>query len=145
MMEVKRLRAEAVEAVNEAAGSLPRARLLVVDDDRLVGRAIARILSPPHDVHVVESAEAALALLGAGPAFDLVLCDLMMPGMTGVELYERTVAIAPAMASRIAFLTGGAFTPQAREFVRRVSTPCLEKPVGALALRTIVADLLRRG
>jgi CheY-like chemotaxis protein len=121
----------------------PRGRVLIVDDDALVARALARILSPPHDVQVVQSGEAAVALIDGGAEFDVVLCDVMMPRMTGIELYARVERSAPAIAGRMVFLTGGAFTPAAREFLQRLPNRCVDKPVGALALRALVADFVR--
>lgn len=120
-----------------------RGRILIVDDDALVARALARILSPPHDVDVVQSGEAAVSLIDGGAGFDVVLCDVMMPRMTGMELYEHLARSAPATAERMIFLTGGAFTAAAREFLQRLPNRCVDKPVGALALRALVADLVR--
>ena len=122
----------------------PRARILVVDDEALVGRAVARILGAEHEVAAVTSGEAALAQLQAGPAFDLVLCDLMMPCLTGMDLFERVRQADPAAAARFVFLTGGAFTDRAREFLARVPNPRLEKPFDPDALRRGVAGLLRK-
>jgi CheY-like chemotaxis protein/two-component sensor histidine kinase len=117
-----------------------RARILVVDDEPLVGRAVQRILAP-HEVVACTSGAAALAQLSSGP-FDLVLCDLMMPEMTGIELHARLAAEAPEVAQRIVFLTGGAFTADAREFLDRVPNACLEKPFEPEALRAAVACAL---
>ncbi len=118
-------------------------RILVVDDEPLVGRAVARILSPPHDVVAETSARAALDRIERGDrAFDLVLCDLMMPDMTGMELHERVAAVAPGLASHVVFLTGGAFTVSARDFLDRVPNPRVEKPFEPAALRKLVGSLL---
>jgi CheY-like chemotaxis protein len=133
----------AVPEAPAAAASAPRARILVVDDEPMVGRAVARILGAEHEVAAVTSAEAALAKLGAGPGFDLVLCDLMMPGLSGMDLFERVRQSVPAAAARFVFLTGGAFTDRAREFLERVPNPRLEKPFDPDGLRRSVVDLLR--
>jgi PAS domain S-box-containing protein len=135
---------EAVPEAPAAAASAPRARILVVDDEPMVGRAVARILGPEHEVAAVTSGEAALAQLGAGPGFDLVLCDLMMPGLSGMDLFERVRQSVPAAAARFVFLTGGAFTDRARQFLERVPNPRLEKPFDPDGLRRSVAGLLRR-
>ncbi|HET8540214.1 MAG TPA: PAS domain S-box protein [Anaeromyxobacter sp.] len=126
-----------------AASAAPRrARILVVDDEPLVGRAVARMLAAQHDVVVRVSARDALAeLLGAG-GYDLVLCDLMMPDMTGMELHARLAREAPALAGLLVFLTGGAFTPDARDFLARVPNVRLEKPISPEALRAAVASAL---
>jgi PAS domain S-box-containing protein len=116
-----------------------RRRVLVVDDERLVGEAIARALSEENDVEVVTEAKLALARVQKGAVYDVVFCDLMMPVMTGMDLYAEIVRAAPRLAGRLVFMTGGAFTPRARAFLENVVNPCLEKPLDTSKLRSIVA------
>jgi len=113
-----------------------------VDDEPLVGRAVARVLAAEHEVVTRTSAREALAELLGGAGFDVVLCDLMMPEMTGMEVHARLARDAPALAARLVFLTGGAFTPAARDFLDRVPNPRLEKPFDPQALRDAVASAL---
>ncbi|MFY2556868.1 two-component regulator propeller domain-containing protein [Corallococcus terminator] len=117
-----------------------RGRVLVVDDDALVSGAIRRTLSRENDVDVVVSARQALERLNAPEPqrYDVVLCDLMMPEMTGMDLYEALVRTAPDVAERMVFITGGAFTPTARTFLERVENPRVEKPFDPEALRGLV-------
>jgi PAS domain S-box-containing protein len=122
-----------------------RARVLVVDDEPLVCRAVQRILSPPHDVRVRASGQDALAVLEAEDGWDLVLCDLMMPDLTGMELHARVTAVRPELGARFVFLTGGAFTAAAREFLERVPNERVEKPFEPAALRALVAKVLEAG
>src|SRR5579883_321085 len=119
--------------------ALERPRVLVIDDERLVGEAIARSLAEDSDVEVVTDAEQALARISGGKPYDVVLCDLMMPVMTGMDLYAEIVRTAPKLAGRIVFMTGGAFTARARAFLESVVNPCLEKPLDMSKLRSIVA------
>jgi PAS domain S-box-containing protein len=119
-----------------------RARVLVVDDEPLVCRAVQRILSPPHEVEARGSAREALEALRGGAGYDLVLCDLMMPGMTGMDLHEKVRAERPGLAARFVFLTGGAFTATARDFLTSVPNARVEKPFEPAALRDLVARLL---
>jgi PAS domain S-box-containing protein len=119
-----------------------RGRILVVDDEALVGRAVTRILSHQHEVVARTSARAALEELARGAPFDLVLCDLMMPDMTGMELHARLQELAPAVAVRTVFLTGGAFTASARDFLARVPNARIEKPFEPDQLRSLVARAL---
>jgi len=119
--------------------ALPRRRVLVVDDERLVGEAIARALSEDNDVEVVTDAQHALARIAEGQRYDVMLCDLMMPVMTGMDLYAEIVKVAPKLAGRLVFMTGGAFTPRARAFLESVVNPCLEKPIDTSRLRSLVA------
>jgi PAS domain S-box-containing protein len=123
--------------------ALARRRVLVIDDERLVGEAIARSLSDENEVHIVTEAAQALARLAAGERYDLVLCDLMMPVMTGMDLYAELVRRAPELTSRIVFMTGGAFTARARSFLESVTNPCLEKPLDMGRLRSLLAKARR--
>lgn len=120
-----------------------RRRVLVIDDERLVCDAIARALSDDGEVDVATEAQDALSLIAAGARYDLVLCDLMMPVMTGMDLYAEVVRIAPLQAGRFVFMTGGAFTPRARAFLTSVVNPCLEKPLDMAKLRSLVARARR--
>ena len=110
-------------------------RVLLVDDEAAVGRSLAALLEPGHDVIAVTSARHALERLATGERFDVVLCDLMMPEVSGMELYEQ---IAPTYRERVIFMTGGAFTPQARQFLAHTDRPHLEKPFSEHALREAI-------
>jgi PAS domain S-box-containing protein len=120
-----------------------RGRILVVDDDRLVVNGIKRILGKLHEVVAIVAAKDALALLADGSTFDLILCDLMMPDMTGMDLYRELVRVAPDHADRMIFMTGGAFTAEARQFLTETPKEHLEKPFGPGNLRAIVQRYLR--
>ncbi len=134
-----RLRAD--EEPTGGAGTL-RSRLLIVDDDPLVGTSLRRVLSREHDVTVEIGAREALGRLQAGEHYEVILCDLMMPDMTGMELHGEIARIAPPLADRMVFLTGGAYTAQAREFLAAVPNPRLQKPFDAQRLRAVVREVL---
>jgi two-component system cell cycle sensor histidine kinase/response regulator CckA len=114
---------------------------MVVDDEPMVARAIARTLSA-HEVTVLQSGAAALARLRQAPGYDVILCDLMMPDLNGMDLHERLLLEAPCACERLVFMTGGAFTPQAREFLERVPNPRVDKPFEPAALRALVEGLV---
>jgi len=118
-----------------------RARILIVDDDGRVAQSIRLVLAM-HDATVVDSARRALALLEAGERFDLVLCDLMMTDMTGMDLYDAIVERAPEVIPRMVFMTGGAFTAAASDFLARVPNERLEKPFSPTVLRELVERYL---
>jgi CheY-like chemotaxis protein len=92
-------------------------------------------------VTVVTTARAALEHLGAG-SYDLVLSDLLMPEMSGMELYDALSRRDPALARKVVFLTGGAFTPAARAFLEREPVLCVEKPFELEAIRAVLARKL---
>jgi CheY-like chemotaxis protein len=120
-----------------------RGRILVVDDEELVLRSVRRILSQEHDVLAMVSAEEALAVCAGGEKFDLILCDLMMPDMTGMDFHRELSLIAPEQAERMIFVTGGAFTEKARAFLSETPKEQLEKPFNSANLRAIVQRYLR--
>jgi PAS domain S-box-containing protein len=115
-----------------------RSRLLIIDDERLVGEAIARALSEDVDVEVVTDAQQALARIRTGERYDVLLCDLLMPVVTGMDLYAEVLRTTPKLAGRIVFMTGGAFTPRARAFLQSVVNQCLEKPLDMSKLRSLL-------
>ncbi|WNG23738.1 PAS domain-containing protein [Cystobacter fuscus] len=122
----------------EPLPAVGRARILVVDDEPYVTRALQRSLSPEHEVATVNGARAALKLLEQGCRYDLILCDVMMPGMTGMDLYAELNRSAPDQAQRVVFMTGGAFTPRALSFLQEVPNPKLSKPLDLRQLRALV-------
>jgi signal transduction histidine kinase len=118
-----------------------RARVLVVDDEPAMGRALQRTLREHLDVVALTSAKEALARISGGERFEVILSDVMMPEVSGMELYQSLMRIAPEQAQRMIFVTGGAFTPAAREFLDHVPNPRIEKPVEATNLLAMVAGL----
>ena len=114
-----------------------RLRLLLVDDDPLVIRGLIRMLRQ-HEVESVADGESALALLRDAPNYDVVLCDLMMPGMSGMQLYRAVQDEVPEMSSRFLFVTGGAVTEASRTFLDRDDVRWLPKP---LVQRDLMAAL----
>lgn len=105
----------------------PRARVLIVDDEQSIVRALTRVLSH-HDVVTAHDGRTALALMSRGTPFDVILCDLMMPGMPGSELYEQVCAIRPELGPRFVFMTGGAFTTAGSAFLDTLGARVLVKP-----------------
>ncbi|WP_044189855.1 two-component regulator propeller domain-containing protein [Hyalangium minutum] len=127
------------------AGTVERGQVLVVDDDPLVSAALRRTLAKDHEVEVVVSARRALEMLCSPKAhYDVILCDLMMPEMTGMELYAQLVRAAPEQARRMVFITGGAYTPAAKEFLEQVSNPRVEKPFDPERLRELIREGVKR-
>ncbi|MCZ6805547.1 MAG: response regulator [Deltaproteobacteria bacterium] len=116
-----------------------RARVVVIDDEPLVGRSIQRALRH-HDVQVFLNGKEAIEALCAGEPCDVVFCDLMMPGVSGMEVFATVAQRRPEIASRFVFITGGAFTPQAREFLKQTPLVCLEKPFEIHQIRDLVRE-----
>lgn len=106
-------------------------RVLVVDDEPLIGTTL-RILLEDHAVTVVTSGRAARDMLDRGERFDVILCDLMLEGFSGIDLSRWLDKNRPELRDHLVFMTGGAFTEEARLFLRSVPTSRqLEKPFSA--------------
>ncbi len=111
-----------------------RLRVLIVEDEPALALAVERAISGRHDTLVAPGGREALEVLTRDPAFDIVLCDLMMPGMSGRELYEEVCARSSDIAARFVFMTGGTPTAGIRDFLASAQRPWLEKPFDTSAL-----------
>lgn len=120
-----------------------RRKILVVDDQPMLTKAIRRMLSD-HDVTAVSSAREVLAKIEQGERYDVILTDLMMPEISGMDLHTMLANVAPDQVAKMVFMTGGAFTNRAREFFDRVSNPTIEKPFDKAALFAVIDGLLAR-
>ena len=118
------------------------ARILAIDDEPIVGTALKRVMGKDNEVVTETSARKALQRIRDGEHFDLILCDLMMPDMTGVDFYNELRSFAPERAADIVFMTGGAFTPKARSFLETVNNERLEKPFDMTTLKNLVQEHL---
>jgi CheY-like chemotaxis protein len=126
------------EPLPTTASRTSRLRILVVDDDPLVRTAVGRCLAE-HQVTLAASAEAAMDLLDAGERYDLILCDLMMPDMNGMDLHSLLRRELPEQGRRMIFLTGGVLTSEAADFVS-ADHIVVDKPFSPRRLRELVLD-----
>jgi CheY-like chemotaxis protein len=121
-----------------------RAKVLIVDDDPAVGSALKRALRFSNVTVVRSGPRAVEAVSEADPPFDVILCDLMMPEMSGMDVYELLSKTQPAAAERMVFVTGGAVTARVREFLETVHRPSMLKPFDSEALRALVEHVARQ-
>lgn len=112
-------------------------RVLVIDDDPKVARAMARWFHSGFPQIELDGHSALRRL--QQQQFDLILCDLMMPDLGGIELYEN---LSEAQKKRVIFMTGGAFTEPARAFLERVPNRAISKPFDKDELRAAVASVI---
>lgn len=115
-------------------------RVLVVDDEELVLRAFLRTLEG-HEVDCARSGSEAIEMLHTREPYDLVLCDVMMPDMNGEDVFLAAAAISDSLQERFVFVTGGAFTKEANNFLNRVSNRRIEKPFSKASIRELIAQL----
>jgi len=131
----------------EPAAAHARGRVLVIDDESVVAHTLKVLLQSEHDLVVAQSGAEALELLEQpraddAPPFDVILCDLMMPGMTGMELFEVLRREHPLLARRVVFMTGGVSMTRVVEFLESVPNPKFEKPFDVPELRRILHRLV---
>ncbi|MEM9454656.1 MAG: PAS domain S-box protein [Myxococcota bacterium] len=119
-------------------------RILIIDDEALVLRGMKRLLSSKHEVVIAQGGKEGLRIIDEDPAFDVVLCDLMMPVLDGPELHQEILLRAPALVDRMIFYSGGAFTPRVQDFIGSMANPLLKKPVRADALFEAVEQVIAR-
>lgn len=133
------LPASDVEVLTPAASepvvvTVPPARVLLVDDEPLVRAGlVAMLVEQGHQVAVAESARVALALLG-NDRFDVVISDLMMPGMDGAALAEAVAADWPGLP--VVLISGYA------EQAGPAGVPVIAKPIRAADLAAAVQAAL---
>lgn len=134
-------REEATQTLLGAEAVLTQKKILVVDDEPAIIEVISLML-PECEVEGTTRAADALERV-AEKDYDLILCDLMMPDMSGIEFYECLKHTRrEAIARRVVFMTGGAFTESARHFLKNIPNPCIEKPFELTPFRKQIASLL---
>jgi len=136
----------AIEAQKDSDASVPslRGRILVVDDEAGIRGSLSRIFKRDHEVVLARSGAEGRGILERDQSFDVILCDLMMPEMSGMDLHAWIAAEHPALAPRIVFITGGAFTPGASEYLASTGNPVVKKPFHTGALKKLVHDVMAR-
>jgi PAS domain S-box-containing protein len=130
--------APAMEAPWGPAPAPRRGRLLVIDDEPMIRTAIQRVLSGEHEVVLVPGGQAALDLFEHDQGFDAILCDLLMPGMNGMELYLQLSRSRPALVNKIIFLTGDASSRSTSDFFATLPNAKVDKPFDSGYLRRLV-------
>jgi CheY-like chemotaxis protein len=115
-------------------------RVLVIDDEVAVGRTIQRLLGDRHEVVALASGSEAIELLRSGAEFDVILCDMSMPEVTGIDVYERATENRRELADRFVFMTGGSFAASTRDFLEQSPNEKIDKPFDLTALRALVRD-----
>jgi signal transduction histidine kinase len=123
------------------ARSSKRSLVVVIDDEPSIITAIDRMLTPPHEVVGFTDGRQALAMLRERRP-DLILCDVMMPEVSGAEVWARLQAEFPELLERVVLLTGGAFTREAEAFIERCPAPVLDKPFTPKLLRDTVERIV---
>ncbi|WP_428264756.1 response regulator [Haliangium sp.] len=129
-------RAESAAGVKPAPGKAPRARVLVIDDDPFTLRSATQALLG-HDVVCVDNGRDALALSMA-ESFDVMLCNIVMPGINGMDFYRLLRENRPGEEQRVLFITGGALLPDVQAFLDSIPNGRIDKPLDRPGLLRLV-------
>jgi len=134
-------RAEVVQPVTGSeVVALRRGRVLVIDDEAAVASALSRMLRSEHDVTTFADGREALARIAAGDVYDIIFCDLMMPTISGIDIYQTLRDAGSEHADRIVFMTGGTFTVRSQAFLDSSTNVCISKPFAAASVRAIARE-----
>ena len=117
-----------------------RGRVMLIDDEQMIVSFLERVVELEHDIESYTEPRRALQRLLAGERYDVILCDLMMPEVTGPDIFNALARAAPEQAGRVIFITGGAFTPRVRAFLEETRAPLLEKPFDIRVLLKMLRD-----
>ncbi|MDF1565894.1 MAG: ATP-binding protein [Deltaproteobacteria bacterium] len=125
----------------EASAPARKARVLIIDDDVDFARAMTRLLAESCEVSVaVNGVEGLERLLAPEAHYDVVLCDLMMPVMNGMQMYRRLNEVAPDLAAKLVFVTGGATTEESGDFMASIPNVQLQKPFSMGRLLALIEE-----
>jgi CheY-like chemotaxis protein len=119
-----------------------RSKVLIVDDEPAIRNILARILSNKgHQAQTVSNGKAALAMLHE-KGYDLLVADLKMSGVSGMDLYETLKKKRPDMADRTVFITGDTMTEETNDFLASSGRPYLAKPFTPMEFLEIIEKAL---
>jgi CheY-like chemotaxis protein len=136
------------ETVNPVIQSKPlvkkNARILVIDDEPSIRELLEKSLSRAgHSVDVITDAASTMEIIDANTTYDVIISDVRMPGMNGLELYTNIVRKMPAMANRIIFITGDVMGADIKAFISSNNIPYLTKPFRLNSLEEMIDNILR--
>ncbi len=126
------------------AEPIQRRRILLIDDERPLVEAYALLLEKHYEVVTATNGEDALARLNEPGVFDAVICDLVMPGVSGMGVFAWLEVHRPELVDRLIWMTGGAVGEDARAFLDNTANLVLKKPVDIHHLRGLLQGLLAR-
>lgn len=119
-------------------------RVLCVDDEEPILRIYKRVFDSVYDLELAVGGKRAWELIKGGAHFDAVVCDLMMPDLTGIQLYRQVTDARPDLAGLFVFVTGSSYHPEVTSFMATCKSPVLEKPTSMADLGRTIAQVMGR-
>jgi CheY-like chemotaxis protein len=133
---------EMPEPVVQEPQEVTRAKILVIDDEAVVRQFVSQMLTEEgHEVEAVDSAEVALEEI-KNKEYRVIMLDIKMPGMSGIELYKHLQKTSPSLAERVVFITGDVMGTSTMTFLSKTKVPYIIKPFDAKQLKTEVNRVL---
>lgn len=133
---------EMAEPVEDEPEKVTEARILVVDDEPTNLQYLSRMLTEEgHEVETVDNGGDALEMIEKG-SYDLILADIKMPGMSGMELYKRVKKAFPSLAGRVVFITGDVMGADTMDFLTRAKASYITKPFDVKQLKKDIGRIL---
>jgi len=130
------------ETATEVSKTLPRARILVVDDEPIVQEFLTEMLGGEgHEVEIIENGDDALERLKSED-YDVILLDIKLPGMSGIELYEYMQNNLKSSAKKVVFITGDVMGQETMDFLSRTTAPYIPKPFDTEQLKKDIDRIL---
>lgn len=118
--------------------------VLIIDDEEVVRQFVIEVLKQDgHRIEISVDGETALDRL-KNETFDVILLDIKLPGMNGIELYRKLRKIRPDLLAKIIFVTGDVLGTETTEFLSKTGASYLTKPFSVYMLRRALAEVLHR-
>jgi len=134
-----------LEPTVEEPKKATKAKILVIDDEPVIRQFVSRVLSEEgHEVEALDNAKDALKRIKS-KRYSLILLDIKMPGIGGIELYKQFQGIAPSLKKRVVFITGDVMGKRTTDFLAKTKAPYMMKPFDAEQLKTEINRILARG
>jgi CheY-like chemotaxis protein len=123
----------------------PHTRVLVVDDEAAIRELLKTILeNEGHQVDTAPDGRTGLEYISS-QRYGLILLDVRMPEMSGIEVFERAKEIAESIAARIVFITGDIMANETEAMVERTGLPCISKPFVLKDILNALSVVIKRG
>jgi nitrogen-specific signal transduction histidine kinase/ActR/RegA family two-component response regulator len=129
-------------AARVAQPAKTRRRVLLVDDEPHLLKALQRMISQNHEVAIALGGQTAIDIL-AQRDFDLVISDVMMPEVDGIDLYHHIATTRPGQEKRVVFVTGGVFTTRVQDFLQSIPNRRIQKPFTPDDIFALIDDATR--
>ena len=118
-------------------------RVLIIDDEPAIFAVMERVLEGRGEVTMLRDPTEALQRIRDGARFDAILCDVMMPNITGPDFASMLAEISKSQSACLGFITGGVFAASVQDKLDSLGRPILKKPFTPTQAREFIRHLAR--